>query len=158
MSKLIIIDGKHYRIRRGKLVLIPEDWIGNITTKKTIRQRKSKLPSKKLKRTCLFISSKSSKQIKRGIKWVDRKDPVAQNARGEYPVGVSFYKQTGKFKASCAVNGKRQHLGYFNTPQEAFAVYKTFKENLCKQLALKWQSEIDERLFNTMMNWQIHQT
>ncbi len=78
MSKLIIIDGKHYRVRRGKLVLIPEDWVGNITTKKTIRQRKSKLPSKKLKRTCLFISSKSSKQIKRGIKWVDRKDPVNQ--------------------------------------------------------------------------------
>lgn len=86
MSKLIIIDGKHYRIRRGKLVLIPEDWIGNITTKKTIRQRKSKLPSKKLKRTCLFISSKSSKQIKRGIKWVDRKDPANQKDYNNEPV------------------------------------------------------------------------
>ncbi len=86
MSKLIIIDGKHYIIRRGKLVLIPEDWIGNITTKKTIRQRKSKLPSKKLKRTCLFISSKSSKQIKRGIKLVDRKDPANQKDYNNEPV------------------------------------------------------------------------
>ena len=77
-------------------------------------------------------------------------------ARGEYPLGVSFYKQTGKFMAYCAVNGKRQHLGYFNTPQEAFAVYKHFKEDLCKQLALKWQSEIDERLFNAMMKWEIN--
>ena len=77
------------------------------------------------------------------------------NARGEYPVGVSFNKQAGKFKAYCAVNGKKQHLGYFNTPQEAFAVYKPFKEDLCKQLALKWQSEIDERLFNVMMNWEV---
>ena len=58
--------------------------------------------------------------------------------------------------AYCAVNGKRQHLGYFNTPQEAFAVYKHFKEDLCKQLALKWQSEIDERLFNAMMKWEIN--
>ena len=58
--------------------------------------------------------------------------------------------------AHCNINGKRQHLGYFNTPQEAFAVYKTFKENLCKQLALKWKHEIDERLFNTMMNWSVH--
>ena len=73
------------------------------------------------------------------------------NARGEYPVGVSFYKQSGKFKAQCTVNGKLQHLGYFDTPEEAFAVYKPFKESLCKQLALKWQSEIDERLFNAMM-------
>ena len=77
------------------------------------------------------------------------------NARGEYPVGVYFHKASGKFKAQCKVNGKRQHLGLFNTPQEAFAVYKHFKEDLCKQLALKWQSEIDERLFNAMMNWEV---
>ena len=78
------------------------------------------------------------------------------NARGEYPVGVYFHKASGKFKAQCKVNGKRQHLGLFNTPQEAFAVYKHFKEDLCKQLALKWQSEIDERLFNAMMKWEIN--
>ena len=77
------------------------------------------------------------------------------NARGEYPVGVYFYKQSGKFKAQCTVNGKLQHLGYFDTPEEAFAVYKPFKESLCKQLALKWQSEIDERLFNAMMKWSV---
>ena len=80
------------------------------------------------------------------------------NARGEYPVGVSFHKRVGRFVAQCTVNGKPQHLGLFNTPEEAFVVYKPFKENLCKQLALKCQSEIDQRLFNAMMNWQIHQT
>ena len=79
------------------------------------------------------------------------------NARGEYPIGVYFDKQKGKFKAQCAVNGKQQHLGLFNTPEEAFSVYKPFKEALCKQLALKWQSEIDERLFNAMMNWSVEQ-
>ena len=77
------------------------------------------------------------------------------NARGEYPVGVYFDKANGKFVAQCTVNGKRQYLGYFNTPQEAFAVYKPFKENLCKQLALKWQHEIDPRVFNAMMNWEV---
>ena len=77
------------------------------------------------------------------------------NARGEYPVGVCFRKARGKFGACCRVNGKPQHLGYFNTPEEAFAAYKLFKEDLCKQLALKWQSEIDERLFNAMMKWSV---
>ena len=77
------------------------------------------------------------------------------NARGEYPLGVYFNKASGKFQARCCVNGVIRSLGYFNTPQEAFAVYKPFKENLCKQLALKWQSEIDERLFNAMMSWQV---
>ena len=80
------------------------------------------------------------------------------NARGEYPLGVSFHKASGKFVAQCAVNSKLQrHLGLFDTPEEAFAAYKPFKEALCKQLALKWKDEIDERLFNAMMNWQIHQ-
>jgi len=77
------------------------------------------------------------------------------NARGEYPVGVGFHKASGKFAAQCWVNGKRQHLGLYNTPEEAFTVYKPFKEALCKQLALKWQSEIDQRLFNAMMNWSV---
>ena len=66
-----------------------------------------------------------------------------------------FYKQSGKFKAQCAVNGKQEHLGLFDTPEQAFDTYKPFKEALCKQLALKWQTEIDERLFNTMMNWSV---
>jgi hypothetical protein len=77
------------------------------------------------------------------------------NARGEYPLGVYFDKREGKFKAQCNVNGKRQHLGYFDTLQEAFTVYKPFKEALCKQLALKWKHEIDPRLFNVMMKWSV---
>ena len=96
--------------------------------------------------TCVFVPQEIN------LFFIDR-----GNDRGEYPLGVSFYKQNGKFVAHCTVNGKRQHLGYFNTPQEAFNAYKPFKENLCKQLALKWKDEIDERLFNAMMNWQIHQ-
>ena len=77
------------------------------------------------------------------------------NARGEYPVGVHFNKHSGKFMVYCRVNGKKQHLGSFNTVDETFSVYKPFKEALCKQLALKWESEIDSRLFNTMMNWGV---
>lgn len=33
-----------YRKRRGKLVEIPPEWVGNVTTKATIRHRTSKLP------------------------------------------------------------------------------------------------------------------
>ena len=94
--------------------------------------------------TCIFVPHEIN------LFFTDR-----SNDRGEYPVGVCFDKQNGRFKAQCTVNGKSQHLGYFNTPKEAFAIYKPFKENLCKQLALKWESEIDPRLFNTMMNWSV---
>jgi len=40
--KSIEIDGKHYRKRRNKLVVIPEKWFGKITHKQTIRKRKHK--------------------------------------------------------------------------------------------------------------------
>lgn len=46
MSKRIEIDGKFYRKRRGKLVEIPADWVGNVTSRRTIRQRPSKLTGK----------------------------------------------------------------------------------------------------------------
>jgi len=75
--------------------------------------------------------------------------------RGEYPLGVCLDKWRGKFKVQCWANGKLQNLGHFNTPDEAFAAYKPFKEALCKQLALKWQSEIDPRLFDVMMKWSV---
>ena len=77
------------------------------------------------------------------------------NDRGEYPLGVSFHKASGRFKTRCWANGKQEYLGLFDTPEEAFAAYKPFKEALCKQLALKWESEIDPRLFNAMMKWSV---
>jgi hypothetical protein len=38
------------RIRRGKEVAIPEKWIGNVTTQKTLRQRKVEAMVVRLKR------------------------------------------------------------------------------------------------------------
>lgn len=42
MSKRIEIDGKFYRLRRGVLVQIPDEWVGKTTHPQTIRKRKSK--------------------------------------------------------------------------------------------------------------------
>jgi len=36
------IDGKFYRKRRGKLVQIPDEWVGKTVDPQTIRKRKSK--------------------------------------------------------------------------------------------------------------------
>lgn len=42
MSKRIEIDGKFYRMREGKLVQIPDEWVGKIPHKQTVKKRKSK--------------------------------------------------------------------------------------------------------------------
>jgi len=36
------MDGKFYRYRRGRLVLIPSEWVDKIPTQRTMRNRQSK--------------------------------------------------------------------------------------------------------------------
>jgi hypothetical protein len=37
--------------------------------------------------------------------------------------GVSYYKNNGKWRSAIKVNGKKRHLGFFNTPEEAHEEY-----------------------------------
>jgi len=46
MSQRIEIDGKYYRKRRGVIVQIPDEWVGQITCPQTIRKRPSKMTHK----------------------------------------------------------------------------------------------------------------
>lgn len=76
-------------------------------------------------------------------------------ARGKYPLGVSFNKDVGMYSARCSVNGKLRHLGCFDCPDAAHAIYKQFKEDLCKKTASKWYGQIDIRAYNALMNWKV---
>ncbi len=42
MAKRREIDGKYYRMRRGRLVRIPDEWLGKTLHHQTKRKRKSK--------------------------------------------------------------------------------------------------------------------
>lgn len=75
--------------------------------------------------------------------------------RGEYPQGVGFVKTRGRFRSRLNINGKRKHLGYFDTPQEAYQVYKTAKESYVKTKALEWQDRIANNVFEALMNWKL---
>ena len=73
-------------------------------------------------------------------------------SRGEYPIGVSFHKSRGMLTAT--LNNK--YLGYFNTAEQAFQVYKTAKEAYIKEVANKWKDKIDLRVYNTLMNYEVN--
>jgi len=45
-------------------------------------------------------------------------------------LGASFHKENGKYKAQIQIDGKKKHLGYFNTPIEAHAAYLGAKREL----------------------------
>ena len=78
--------------------------------------------------------------------------------RGANPVGVYYEKSRNKFQAYIRKNGKRVHLGRYNTVEEAFYTYKTAKESYIKELADKWKEQIDIRVYNALMIWTIEIT
>ena len=65
--------------------------------------------------------------------------------RGDYPIGVSLFKRTGKFFARCnnPFTGKLEHLGYFSTPEDAHEVWRKRKHELAQLVAA---TEADPRI------------
>lgn len=82
----------------------------------------------------------------------------SDKARGEYPIGVWFDKQKGKYKAKLKTNGNPQHLGYFTTPEEAFFAYKVAKEAQIKVVAERWKNQLDERVYQALLNYTVEIT
>ena len=52
--------------------------------------------------------------------------------------------------------GRSEYLGYFKTELEAFNAYKEAKESFIKEQAEKWKSQIDERAYFALMNYEVH--
>ena len=79
------------------------------------------------------------------------------NHRGDYPLGVYYKAKNKKFCAQCADgSGSAQvYLGLFDTAEEAFLVYKTFKEGTIKKQALKFRDKLDDRVYETLCNYQV---
>jgi len=73
--------------------------------------------------------------------------------RGEYPIGV--YKAAKKFICRVHINGKRIRFGVFNSPEEAFYVYKCIKEKEIKRMASIWKETLDLEIYESLYNWEI---
>ena len=87
----------------------------------------------------------------------------SDKARGKYPIGVQYDKQTGKFRAKCNVydfenKNKKIYLGLYNTPEEAFNSYKQFKEKNIKEVADYYKNKIPTKLYQAMYNYQVEIT
>ena len=80
-------------------------------------------------------------------------------SRGEHLIGVSWHKTKKAFVAQVNKNkGSPEWLGSFNTELEAFNAYKQAKEEFIKEQAEKWKSQIDDRAYNALMNYQVEIT
>lgn len=75
--------------------------------------------------------------------------------RGDFPVGVTYHKNTGNFVAQLSTSNGRKHIGAFNNVIDAFAAYKKAKETYLVELAEKWKDKIDDRAYNALMNYEV---
>lgn len=79
--------------------------------------------------------------------------------RGKYPIGVSYHKRDNKFYSQCKtlIDGvqKNNFLGYYNTPEKAFEVYKKFKENYIKEVADEYKNVIPVELYKAMYGYVV---
>ena len=75
--------------------------------------------------------------------------------RGEFPVGVTFDKGRGKFRACLNCFGRHKHLGYYTTIESASFAYKTAKEAQIKIVATQYKDFLKPAVFESLMSWEI---
>ena len=80
--------------------------------------------------------------------------------RGSLPIGVT--KNTKGFRAECnnQLTNKRECLGTYSTPEQAFQAYKSYKENFIKQVAKIefFNGNITEKCYDAMMRYIVEIT
>lgn len=75
--------------------------------------------------------------------------------RGEWPVGVYLHKQNNRFIARLNHGGKLKHIGCYATAEEAFAAYKSAKEDQIRVVALQHKELLKPAVFESLMNWSV---
>ena len=111
-----------------------QDWQGKCLDKDII------VPGSKLysPKTCAFVLTATNL-------FVTTRDA----SRGEYPIGVSLLKLTGKYRAQCEnpFTGKLEHLGLFSTPEEAHEGWRKRKHEIAQLVAAR---EADPRVVEAL--------
>jgi hypothetical protein len=97
--------------------------------------------------TCAFVPTRLTHSVARysGVR-----------KRGGIPVGV--VKVAKRYGAVLNVDCKHTVLGYYDTPEQAFAVYKQAKEANIRRLAELYKDEIDPRVYAALMAWTVEIT
>jgi len=98
--------------------------------------------------TCVFVPQRINSLLVK-----------AKACRGEFPIGTSWDATNKVFKSVCnnGRKGKSKNLGCFNTPQEAFLAYKTYKEALIKEVANEYKEMLDSRVYEALMNYEVNE-
>lgn len=78
--------------------------------------------------------------------------------RGDLPLGVYFDTDKSKYRANMSFMGRSIKLGAFETPEDAFARYKEYKEDFIKDIAEQYKEKIPQKVYYAMLNWKVEIT
>lgn len=79
-----------------------------------------------------------------------------QNDRGDYPIGVTYVERDKKYLVQCSSkNNKSRFVKYCDSAEEAFYIYKEYKENIIKLIAEKYKPQIPELLYLALINYKV---
>ena len=98
--------------------------------------------------TCIFVPQRINELFTKNDK-----------TRGYSPIGVTP-ASSGNYQVQCNdVNGERIYLGSYSTKEEAFQVYKEYKERVIKEVIDSYEGKIPEpfysRLKEAMYNYKV---
>ena len=98
--------------------------------------------------TCIFVPQRINKLFTK-----------RDNLRGDNPIGVSDLP-SGNYRVDCNNGyGKQIPLGTYSTKEEAFQVYKQYKEKVIKEVIDSYEGKIPEpfysRLREAMYNYKV---
>ena len=96
--------------------------------------------------TCIFVPHKINSLFTK-----------RQNDRGESVIGTS--PKNGKYQVKCSLinpktgKSKQEHLGYYDTQEKAFKIYKYYKEKNIREVADYYNDKIPQILYNALYNY-----
>ncbi len=78
----------------------------------------------------------------------------SESNKGLFLIGVYYNEKASKYGSRIRVNGKREHLGFFDCQEQAHQAYVDAKKAYVKKTAIDWRDRIDVRVFDALINWQ----
>lgn len=99
--------------------------------------------------TCVFLPHRLNTLIIKRYK--NRKNK-------ELPIGITKKSKNSKYCARCQIGESQPHvIGYYKDLNEAWEVYRNFKQNYIKELSEDYFNKglIDERAYKALMNYKV---
>lgn len=97
--------------------------------------------------TCLLIPAAINRRIYHRI-----------TSSSDLPLGVTYDKKTGKYKARGRINKKDVYFGKYDTIEEAFQRVKLEKENEIRKAAELYKPYMPQEVYDAVINYKVEIT